>query len=437
MTVRMYMHIKKIFFCILGFCTFASAFLSAAENGTVHESIIKAFGLLKDPNAALTSFRSLHIPYGGRCEAMGSAFTAMADDVSFFEYNPAASCVLEHTEAALFHNFWIADSAVDTAAFTRRNGNFGWGSALKSFYVPFTEYNIFGGRASKGYYSETTAAFNGSYNFLAGYTFKGIALGTNLKTSFRGVPDYSDNLTGHIISDSGLVQSGLALMADVGVLLRFNIGKLYTSRDPNFNIGFAMHNAGCSWTGFGKKVVLDDPLPTDFSAGIAYRIIENLVFTADFRQPLNMYNPKKSERWSIAAGTEVNITDFFALQAGILLKGANPKISFGSSLAWKKLSFNATYSLDLTSSLNPINKLSLAVKMDFGDEGRKVLQNRADKLYIEGIDYYTQGEFEKAIEKWKEVLVLFPRFDPAKQGITTAQNSIALRKKIRDVQKLY
>ena len=198
-----------------------------------------------------------------------------------------------------------------------------------------------------------------------------------------------------------------------------------------------MHNAGCSWTGFGKKVVLDDPLPTDFSAGIAYRIIENLVFTADFRQPLNMYNPKKSERWSIAAGTEVNITDFFALQAGILLKGANPKISFGSSLAWKKLSFNATYSLDLTSSLNPINKLSLAVKMNFGDGGRKVLQNRADKLYIEGIDYYTQGEFEKAIEKWKEVLVLFPRFDPAKQGITTAQNSIALRKKIRDVQKLY
>jgi len=175
----------------------------------------------------------------------------------------------------------------------------------------------------------------------------------------------------------------------------------------------------------------------DFSAGIAYRIIENLVFTADFRQPLNMYNPKKSERWSIAAGTEVNITDFFALQAGILLKGTNPKISFGSSLAWKKLSFNATYSLDLTSSLNPINKLSLAVKMDFGDGGRKVLQNRADKLYIEGIDYYTQGEFEKAIEKWKEVLVLFPRFDPAKQGITTAQNSIALRKKIRDVQKLY
>ena len=63
--------------------------------------------------------------------------------------------------------------------------------------------------------------------------------------------------------------------------------------------------------------------------------------------------------------------------------------------------------------------------------------HKGDKLYIEGIDYYTQGEFEKAIEKWKEVLVLFPRFDPAKQGITTAQNSIALRKKIRDVQKLY
>ena len=150
-----------------------------------------------------------------------------------------------------------------------------------------------------------------------------------------------------------------------------------------------------------------------------------------------MRNFSKSERASAAAGAEIRITDFFALQAGFLLKGVNPKISLGSSLEWKKMIFNAAYSFDLTSSLNPVNKISLAVKMDLGDEGRQKREKEADKLYTEGMHLYAQGEFEKAIEKWRQVLELYPRFDPAKKGIATAQNTLALHKRIRDIQTLY
>lgn len=220
--------------------------------------------------------------------------------------------------------------------FTRRTNNLGYGGALKSFYIPFTEYNIFGERASTGYYSETTAAVNISYNFFAGYTFKGIALGTNLKTSFRSIPDYSDNISGQIIPKSGLSQSAVALSADAGMLLRFNMGKFYASRDPNFNIGLTLHNAGFAWTGFGKNIRADDPLPSYAAAGISYKMIKPLTLAFEFRQPINMWNFSKSERASAAAGAEIRITDFFALQAGFLLKGVNPKISLGSSLEWKK-----------------------------------------------------------------------------------------------------
>lgn len=409
----------------------------AADTAKPYEFFLHTFNILKDPNAGLTSFRSLYIPIGGRSEAMGSAFTAMSDDAAALEYNPAASSLLKQTELALFHNFWIADSSVDSLIFTRRTDDLGYGVALKSFYIPFTEYSIFGERTTSSYYSETTAILNLSYNFLAGYTFKGIAVGTNLKTSFRSVPDYSDNISGQPIKKSGLSQSGCAVTGDLGILLRFNAAKLYTSRDTNFNVGFAVHNAGWAWTGFGKRITNDNPPPAYISAGLFYKMIKPLTFVCEIQQPLNIIEPAKSERLSAAVGAEINITEFFALQTGFLLRGLNPKISIGSSVEWNKMIFNISYSFDLTSSLNPVNKISLAAKLTLGDSGRQKKSDTADKLYIEGIQLYAQGKFEEAIEKWRQVLELFPRFDPAKAGIETAQGTIDLHKRIRDIQTLY
>ena len=49
---------------------------------------------LIDKNEGTTTFRSLLIPGGGRSEAMGSAFSALANDISFFESNPAGSATM-------------------------------------------------------------------------------------------------------------------------------------------------------------------------------------------------------------------------------------------------------------------------------------------------------------------------------------------------------
>lgn len=419
--------------CLLGLCNLT---LSALDYNDFYDSVTHALTGLIDPNEGLTVFRSLYIPFGGRSEAMGSAFTAMSDDIAFLNYNPAVSSVLPNTEFAVFHNFWIADSAMDTIAFSQRTGNLGYGVALKSFYVPFTEYNIFGERVSVGYYSETIGTLNLSHNFLAGYTFKGLAVGVNLKVGFRGVPNYSDNLTDQIIIDSGLSQSAVAIMGDVGMLLRFNFGKLYSSRDPNFNIGLAVHNLGASFVGLGTKITLDDALPSYASIGLSYKIIRPLTLAVEFQQPFNVLDINKSEKFAVSMGTEIQITDFFAMQAGFLLRGANPKISLGSTLEWKKLIFNVTYSLDLTSSLNPINRVSLSAKIDLGDKGRGLRQETAYILYAEGLNLYVNGQFNESITVWEKALELFPRFDPAIQGIIAAENSLELRTQIRDIQQL-
>ena len=123
-----------------------------------------AFQGFVDPNSGSTSFPSLNIPEGGRAESLGSACTALADDISFFDYNAAASSILKNTELARFHNSWISDSNLETIAATWRKGDLGMGAKLKCFYVPFTEYNDFGERMASSYFSETTGVFNISYN---------------------------------------------------------------------------------------------------------------------------------------------------------------------------------------------------------------------------------------------------------------------------------
>lgn len=410
----------------------------ALDYTDAYASYSDAFSSLISPNEGLTVFRSLYIPSGGRAEAMGSAFTALSNDISFFDYNPAASAILENTEAAVSHNAWIADSALETLAFTQRSGTTGYGAALRCFYVPFTEYNIFGERVSRGYYSESIAAINASHTFLSGYDFKGVTVGANIKGGYRSVPDYADNITNEVISGSGLAQSAFTVMGDIGVLLRFNGAKFYSSRDTNINVGFAITNLGAAFTNLGSDSGLqtDSGLPSKAALGLSYKPISPLVLTIEFQQPFNLMDIEKSEQWAAGAGFDLQLTSFFAIQSGFLLKGANPRISLGGEFLVDKFQINVNYTFDLTSSINPINRISLSAKIELGDRGRSKIQEKINTLYNNGLNLYRLGDMQGAIENWQAVLELDSGFDPAKNGIKAASNAIQLQERIIEIQTL-
>ena len=414
------------------FLTFTA---SALDYTSVTSALSDIFSSAADDNEGITSFRSLNIPAGGRAEALGSAYTGLCDDISFFDYNPAASCVLQNTELAFFHNSWIADSAEETLAGTTRFGNFGLGLQLKCFYVPFTEYNLYGDRVAGSYYSETSATINASYNFMAGYNFKGLAVGINGRTSYRSVPDYTDNQTDEIISGSGLSQSAVAFMGDIGILLRFNMAKFYSGREPNLRLGISMNNIGAALTGFGDSIEVDDPLPAKVSAGVSYRPFSFLLFTLDFKQPVNLQSPSQLPLFSLASGVEISITNFFSFESGLLIQGGNPRLSFGSQVDIKGAKVNVNYTFDLTSSSNPINHISVSAKLNLGDRGRAEKQKLIDAYYQKGLEYYAQGtreSLESAIEQWDLALNLDKRFDPAIEGKTAALDLIRWHELIRD-----
>lgn len=422
---------KKIIFSFLA-CLLWGGFVHSLSFEEFYDDYFGSFDSFIDENEGLTSFRSLNVPFGGRAESLGGAFTALANDISFFEYNPAASSILKNTELAVFHNSWIADTSIDTIAFTIRNNTFGFGTFAKCLYLPFTEYNIFGQKMTSGYYSESVLGLNFSNNFFAGYNFRGLALGATIKVAYRSMPDYSDDYSGNIIEDSGLSQSAFALLGDFGLRTSFNFGKFFISREPNFHIGLSLMNLGLAFENEG----LDLALPTKINAGMAWTFAKTATINLEVQKPLNLSNISKSEKMAFGGGFSFAFTKSFAFQTGFLLKGGNPKISLGAEFPVKILLLNINYTFDLSSSLSPINRFSLSAKLNLGDRGRQDTQAKIDELYVKGLQLYAEGYIAEAIDAWEEILVYNKNFDPAIYALETAKETLALQIKIREIQTL-
>ncbi|MDR1430096.1 MAG: UPF0164 family protein [Spirochaetaceae bacterium] len=380
-----------------------------------------------DPNAGLTAFPVLNVPIGGRSEGMAGAFTAVSDDISFIEYNPAGSSMLARSELAFFHNNWIADTNVEGAVYATRLGDLGLGAGGKWLYLPFTEYNIYGERASKGYYSEAVGVLNLSYNFLSGYYFSGISAGMNIKGAFRFVPDYSND-QGSIISGSGRSQSAAQVMADIGALTRFDLFKFYTARERNSSAALVVRNLGLPAKG--------DPLPTVATAGISYKPIRPLLFSFDFSFPINLQNPELSEKPYWAAGIAAELTPFLSMRTGALIKTGNVRFTLGSAISLDKVALDINYTVDLLTQLQPFNRLSIGVRLNLGDGGRGALSDEVDRLYLAGLDAYSKGNREEARYCWEEAVRLNPKFEPAREGLSVIVRAQAIEDRINEMEQL-
>ena len=67
-----------------------------------------------------------------------------------------------------------------------------------------------------------------------------------------------------------------------------------------------------------------------------------------------------------------------------------------------------------------------------GDNDRSLIDYMVDKYYQAGLDYYANGEWEKAIKEWDKALKLNKHFDPAILCIESAQEQIKMFKNISE-----
>jgi hypothetical protein len=380
-----------------------------------------------DDNAGLTAFPVLNVPMGGRAEGMAMAFSAVSDDVSFIEYNPAGSSMLTTSELAFFHNNWIADVKIEGLAYAARIGNLGIAAGAKWLYTPFTEYNIYGERVSNGYYSEGVGILNASYSFLSGFFFPGLSFGLSLKGAFRIMPDYTDNWD-NIISGSGMSQSALMGMADLGFLTRFNLFKFYAAREKNASAAFVLRNIGPPSQG--------EPLPSVINAAFSYKPIRPVLVAFDLNIPINFTAISLSQKPNMSLGVSANVTKFLTMHAGVLYRPGSSRFAVGSAVNINKLSIDINYSLDLLTRLQPLNRVSLGVRFDLGDGGRAQNRINAEELYILGLEAYSRQNIDDARLCWTEALRIDPGFDPAREGLRMLENRERLLQLIDEMNSL-
>jgi hypothetical protein len=336
--------------------------------------------------------------------------------------------MLEKSELAFFHNNWISDVKIEGIAYAVRFGDLGLAAGAKWLYTPFTEYNIYGERVSNGYYSEGVAILNASYNFLSDYNFSGLSVGLNLKGAFRIMPDFSDKEDDSVIGGSGLEQSAVMGMADVGLLTRFNLFKFYASRENNMSAAFVARNLG--------PPALDEPLPAVLNIALSYKPIRPLLFSFYLFCPFNVMEPEYSEAVYFAFGFSVNAASFLSMRTGVMIKAGSPRITVGSAVNLDKIALDVNYTLDLMTQLQPMNRVSLAVRFDLGDGGRRLKTGMAEDIYLKGIDAYSQGNFMVAKYYWEEALRLDPKFSPARQSLDMLYSREQLEQHIEELQKL-
>jgi tetratricopeptide (TPR) repeat protein len=404
--------------CIILTVLAVSLPLSAADFNDIYGDAASQFDFLQDSNTGLTVFPILTIPLGGEYEGMGTAYTAVARDASFFDANPAASAMMKYTELSIMHNNWIADTNIEGIVYTNREDKWGYAFAGKFLYVPFTGYDYWGERNSAGYYSETIAIANLSRNFLADYYFNGISLGANLKAAYR-----------YVSESIAAGQSAIGVMTDIGMLTRFDFAKPYYSRDKNAAFGLTIKNLGPG--------VMGEPLPMSVTAGIAYSLFRPWILALDVNVPFS-FNPSQypAEKPGGALGTSLALTNFFSVQAGFLVKGGNPRISLGSIVSMDDFGLVVNYTMDMTTQLSNLDRFSVAMKINLGDNGREDRYKRAEELYLAGIDFYARGDIADAIAYCERALDINPDFTPAQETINMARRSRDLQARIEELQKI-
>jgi len=407
------------FYCKLYFLILFLSSTLFCLSATPYSSISKTFDLFRSAYEGETSFRSLLIYPGGRMAGLNGAFTALSNDITFLESNPAASATLKNTELAFFHNAWIGDSHLDSFSYAMRSNNLGYGASLRCFYIPFTEYGSYGERFSSGYYSETFATFNISYNFFEGYKFKGMSIGANIKGGIMSFPPFQgqeekEEASTTLKKKNAMKELSFIFLVDLGMQLRWDFFKKFNSREPNMFFGVALKNLG--------PPIKGNIAPALLSCGFAYQPVKILTFTFDAFFPINVIDIKRSGKPFFSTGMMFSIGKHFNLLSGLAIKGGNPSFTFGGELNFSKVQINANYTLDLSTQSTALNHIILGMKIVLGDRGRGAREDEIERMYIEGLKLYEQKKYEEAIKVWEEVLKLNSYFEPAKIGIKNAKN---------------
>jgi hypothetical protein len=305
----------KIFLFILVFTIVVSG-----QNQNYRENVSKR---------GTTAASFLEIGVGARALAMGSAFTAMADDPSTIYWNVAGLAKLKRHGILVNHTEWIADTRFDFLAASFNVGSYGTvGFSLTSLSMDEMEVT-------------TIEAPEGN-----GQTFRVNDFALSLAYALRLTDRFSIGMNTKVIRQVIWEMSATGYALDLGVH--------YVTPFKGVNLGMSMTNFGTSMQMSGVRAqILYDPdpiaqgnndripariqmdswaLPLNFRVGISYQAFKNEVHQAyisiDAQHPNNNYE-------SLNIGAEYVFKNMLAIRGGyksLFLADSEESLTLGTGL---------------------------------------------------------------------------------------------------------
>lgn len=413
---------------ILAFLLVAGT-VSAQEYQDRYARLWNLFGLNEANlvNTGLTVFPTLGIAPGGEYEGMAKAYTSLAREATFLDANPAGSVFVPVTELTILHSDLQEDVTMETLIYTVRPdrlGDLGLAAGGKFLRLPFQPVTVLETLPADRYAEFVTAA-NVSYRLFRRYPFDGVGIGLTAKIAYRSIPQV---LYSHLPSVAGTNQNALGVLADVGVMTRFNLLKFHVARDKNFFLGAALRNAG--------PLIRDEPPPTVAAVGLGWRPFRPTLVSADLLVPVSLFPERfPAAPVGFALGMALTLTEFLQLHTGFRYENATPAFAMGTIVGLQDFSLVANYNLDVTTQSGALDRFSVQVRFDLGDRGRDEIQDRIDELYLEALVQVAEGNLEAAAGNLQLATELDPRFGPADALLRQVERTIALERQLQETQE--
>lgn len=314
-----------------------------------------------DSNPGITAAPILQIPIGARAVGMGSAFTAVADDITALQYNPAGLSLLQANEANFQYNKGLVDQNIEYMAF---GGPLPFRGITGSGYSTLAGSVLFG---QNGTIQVNTTNADGS---LAGS--QSLSAGSDLVAtlgyaervwdqSFES-PQHSLHIE-HFVGISGkvihssLVQqySATAYAADMGYLAR--------SPEQGWSIGASLLNLGTKMTFISEG----DPLPLTFQTGGAYKFRKLPIQGQELTVATDLDYSVYDRLWRVNTGVEYLLLPMFRARIGYQFNQDLAGLTAGFGVEFE--GFTIDYAWVMNSDINDTHRVGITYR--FGAVSRR------------------------------------------------------------------